>query len=60
MADVAAKFSKGGFPVLAQSSSQLAARTRRRSASVLPLAGNSSKFRTIFYSLREIAIINQS
>ena len=41
-------------------SSQLAARTRRRSASVLPLAGNSSKFWTIFYSLREIAIINQS
>ena len=44
--------SKGGFPVLARSSSQLAARTRR------PLAGNSSKFcshsqfRNITYSNR--------
>ena len=51
---------KGGFPVLARSVSQRAASTRRRFVSVLALAGNSSKFRTIFSSLRVVVIINQS
>ena len=39
---------EGGFPVIARSSSQLAARIGARSASVLPLAGSISKFELFF------------